>query len=221
MSKSRKEDKKSPPRPSFPVEEEKLPWLSLLLDAYAVVDRGVSVAIEEQKRKWNKKLACRKGCDNCCRTHTDIPVYPLELVGIYWFVSEKTAGPLRETLRKQLLEHRAGDACPFLTQDSCSVHVIRPVACRQFNVFDKTCTVGEDPYYTRRQDVLTPIRGYTKKAFSIVLPFYGVEDGEDPAQAVNRIIQTQVVNLQSYDWKKLVSAMNNLDPENLRHTESR
>ncbi len=216
VSKHRKENKESSPRLSFPDDEKKLSWLSLLLEAYAVVDRGVFVAVAEEKRRWNKRLACRKGCDNCCRTHADIPVYPLELVGIYWFVSEKMADPLREVLRGRLSENRDGNECPFLVNDSCSVHLIRPVSCRQFNVFGNPCGEGEDPYYTRRSDVLTPIQGYTNKAFSTVLPFYGIAEGEGQAQAVNRIIHTQAVNLQTYDWKRLVGVMNNLDSEKRR-----
>ncbi|MBS1114086.1 MAG: hypothetical protein H6Q92_1849, partial [Nitrospirae bacterium] len=37
--------------------------------------------------------------------------------------------------------------------------------CRQFNVFGSPCAEGEDPYYTRREDVLLPIKQYTDRAF--------------------------------------------------------
>jgi Fe-S-cluster containining protein len=210
MSKKRKKEAKEPfLRVRFPDDEEKLPWLSALLEAYSVIDRGVSFAIEREKEKHNRRLACGKGCDKCCQTHKDIPVYPLELVGLYWFSAEKMDKEIREVLKERLSSHREGDPCPFLIAGSCSVHPVRPVACRQFNVFGERCGEGEDPYYTRRNDVLTPIQGYTNKAFLVMLPFYGIAEGEDETQAVKRIIHTQVVNLQAYDWKKLLRVMDN------------
>ncbi len=47
----------------FPEDEEKRAWLAPLLEAYAVIDEGVSLAVREDGRG----LACRKGCGNCCR----------------------------------------------------------------------------------------------------------------------------------------------------------
>jgi Fe-S-cluster containining protein len=183
----------------------------MLLDAYAIVDKGVAVAIKAEEDELNIKLACRECCDNCCRSQKDIPIYPLELIGISWFVTEKLSGPVRATLRDQLAGHSEGDPCPFLIKGSCSIHLLRPVACRQFNVFYEPCDVGEDPYFTRREDVLTPIREYTNQAFSVMLPFYGVPDDADKAWAVDSIIRTQALNLQSFDWKELVRIMEDFD----------
>ena len=83
----------------FPDEESRFPWLSMLLDSYAVIDEGISVAIVKEETGRNRKLACEKGCDICCRVNKDIPVYPIELVGIYWFATEKAEQALRETLK--------------------------------------------------------------------------------------------------------------------------
>jgi Fe-S-cluster containining protein len=198
-------------RLKYPEEELKFPWLSMLLDAYAIVDAGVSEAIAAEEQGRGVRLACRKGCDSCCRSQTDIPLYPHELVGIYWYVTEKTVGHGREVLKAQLSTHTEGPPCPFLIEGACSIHPIRPVACRQFNVFVRPCEEGEDPYFTRRQDVLTPIQDYTSQAFSAVLPFYGIKREGDTQPAIDRIIQTQVLNLLSFDWRKLVRLMENFD----------
>lgn len=193
----------------FPEEEKRIPWLPALLDAFAIADTGVAIALRDAVKKEQKKLACAKGCDVCCR-QKDIPLYPHELVGIYWFVSEKMTGPERDIVKRQLIDHSTGSPCPFLISGSCAVHPVRPIACRQYNVFTTPCGPGEDPYYTRRSDVLVPIEDYTDRAFAAVLPFYQMEKERDIAKAV-KLIRGRIMNLQEYDWKKLASIMNNTE----------
>ena len=201
-------------RLSFPEDEKDHPWLSALLEAYCIVDKGIVHAIDAEKKK-GRKLACAKGCSTCCRTHKDIPVYPLELVGITWYVTEKIAGAAREVLRKQLEGYKEHDPCPFLIEGACSVHPMRPMACRQFNVFGKPCEEGEDPYYTRREDVLDPVKKYVDQAFFIMLPFYGVEKESERI----RIVETgefhkMAKELQAFNWKSLTGKMNSFDMKN-------
>ncbi|MDA8099917.1 MAG: YkgJ family cysteine cluster protein [Nitrospiraceae bacterium] len=203
--------KKSPPsglsrRLHFPDDEKRLPWLPLLLDAYAIADTGVAVAIREQEKRRNKKLACAKGCGACCIHQTDLPLYPHEIVGIYWYASEKISGPQREQLKKRLAEAGTTPGCPFLIDNSCIIHPLRPKGCRQFNVFSAPCAAGEDPYFTRRDDVLQPDQEYLNRAFAAVLPFYNLRrkgDLSGPIQAV----RAQIMNLLSYDWSKLATLM--------------
>jgi uncharacterized protein len=128
--------------------------LPLLLEAYAIVDAGIHEAIRREE-KQGRALACHKGCAACCRSHTTIPVYPLELIGINWYVVEKITGPLREQLKIQLRDHKKGEPCPLLMDNACTVHPLRPMACRQFNVFDKVCTEGGTPI-TRAAPTCSP-----------------------------------------------------------------
>lgn len=214
MKKSRLKDRFASRRVRFPDDEPKLAWLPMLLDAYALIDRGVEVAVDRQQRKRGVRLACGKGCSNCCRAHTDIPVYPHELLGIYWYATEKICGDKRDALRKQLAGHADGPPCPFLVDGECSIHVIRPAACRQFNVFGRACDEGEDPYYSRRQDVLTPIEDFTDRAFAATISFYGVERRDDRTMAAKEIIYTRASNLHRCDWKKLLRLMEGFDSRN-------
>jgi Fe-S-cluster containining protein len=154
----------------FPAEERHLPWLSPLLDAYSIADTGVAIAIRDAEKKEKKRLACGKGCGSCCVHQKDLPLYPHEIVGIYWYVSEKMAGPVRDILKKRLANRDEVAGCPFLIDNACSIHPLRPVGCRQFNVFTTPCAPGEDPYYTRRGDVLQPISVYLDRAFTAVIP---------------------------------------------------
>jgi Fe-S-cluster containining protein len=189
----------------FPEDEKRLPWLPMLLDAYAIADTGIAVALRDAERKQKKKLACGKGCGNCCEHQKDLPLYPHELVGIYWYVSEKMAAPMREALKNRLAAHAPDSPCPFLIDGSCSIHPLRPVGCRQFNVFTTPCAPGEDPYYTRRNDVLVPLAEYTDRAFAEAAPFYP-KQGTDIAGAV-KFIRSQIMNLHVFDWMKLVSIL--------------
>lgn len=198
-------------RLSFPGDEKKHTWLKLLLDAYHVVDRGVVLAIEAERKK-GRNLACRKGCSHCCTTHKDIPLYPLEVSGIAWYVTEKLLGPEREVLKNQLHAFNKSSPCPFLVEGSCSIHPIRPMACRQFNVFSRSCEEGEDPYYTRRKDVMDPVKKYVDQAFFIMLPFHGVEKETERI----RIIETgafhrMVRELHLCNWQELAEKMERHD----------
>lgn len=198
-------------RVHFPEDEARLPWLPMLLDACAIADTGVAIAIRDEEKKRKKKLACGKGCGNCCEHQKDLPLYPHELVGIYWYVSEKMADPNREVLRGRLAAGGSGEACPFLIDKACSIHPVRPIGCRQFNVFTSPCAPGEDPYYTRRDDVLTPASDYTDRAFATVLPFYNMKREGALAEAI-RLVRSQIMNLRSFDWSKLVAIMDQAGP---------
>ncbi len=187
-------------RLSFPEDEQRLAWLVGLLDCYAIADTGVAVAIRNAEKKEKKRLACAKDCDVCCH-QPDIPLYPHELEGLRWYVVEKMDVATRSIVLQQCAGHGKGFPCPFLVEHACAVHPVRPVACRQYNVFTTPCAPGEDPYFTRRGDVLAPISDYTDRAFAAVLCFYGLEKERDRDRAV-RMIKERITNLQEQDWRE-------------------
>ncbi len=198
-------------RLSFPEDERRIPWLPLLLDAYAIVDTGVQIAVRNEEKRRSVRLACGKGCGSCCVDQRDIPLYPHELVGIYWYVTEKLEPSVRSGLKSRLAAHGRNSPCPFVSDGACCIHPLRPVGCRQFNVFTTPCAPGEDPYFTRRTDVLTPITEYTDRAFAAVLPFYNIGAGGDIASAI-RLVRSQIMNLQAFDWNKLVAVIEKNNP---------
>lgn len=200
-----------PSRLFFPDDIKIYDWLPLLVDAYYIVDKGIAEAIKKEVRK-NRTVACREGCSSCCRTHHTIPVYPLELVGISWYATEKIVGPGREELKHQLRSHRENDPCPFLLNGSCFIHPIRPMACRQFIVFGEPCAENEDPYYTRQKDVLPPVKRYVDQAFFIMLPFYGVNDESERWKAIeNKGVHVLVKLIQTCKWNSLADKMDDFD----------
>ncbi len=200
-----------PSRLSFPDDEKVYDWLSPLLDAYYIVDKGIAEAIKKETKK-HRRLACSKGCSSCCKTHQTIPVYPLELMGISWYATEKISGPEREALKNQLRSYKEDNPCPFLLNGVCLVHPMRPIACRQFIVFGEPCAENEDPYYTRLKDVLPPVKKYVDQAFFIMLPFYGVKDELERKKVIQSGAVHKLVKLiQTCNWKSLADRMDEFD----------
>ena len=44
----------------FPEDESRLPWLPLLLDAYALIDTGVAIAVRTGEKERGKDIACSR-----------------------------------------------------------------------------------------------------------------------------------------------------------------
>lgn len=214
MKKTRKTADAEIKRFHFPEDEARFAWLPMLLDAYEIIDRGIDIAIKREKRKTLRRPACSKGCAVCCDSQTDIPVYPLELAGIYWYAIEKMKGRIKSLLVAQLTGHEDKSPCPFLVDNTCSIYPVRPVACRQFIVFTRPCSEGEDAFHTRREDVLTPLQDFVDQAFFTMLPFYGITKEADRIQAVrNKVLNARVQNLQECDWKALAKKMEDVNPK--------
>ncbi len=193
-----------PGRLHFPEDEKRQPWLALLLDIQHLTNQAVAAAIKADGRK----LACGRGCASCCRTHTDIPVYPLELMGIAWYTAEKLSGDLRDRVRSQLQQHRELGACPFLVDEACAIHPLRPMACRQFNVFNTVCAAGEDAFHTRLGDVLKPDAKRKNEALREMLRHHDIKDGRER----RRLVETGEVHrwaqsLREMRWENLAARM--------------
>ena len=214
MSQLPDNDYQNPQRITFPEDEAQFPWLSMLLDAYSIIDQGVSAAIRREQ-KIGRELACAKGCCSCCSTHQDIPVYPLELMGMSWYVIEKLQSPLREKLKAQLDNAESLQTCPFLINGSCSIHPVRPIACRQFNVLDKACVEGEDAYHSRKSDVMLPIQHYTDEAFDVMLPFYGIKRKGERKKAIKQGVLHSVAKvMRDCNWQSMPEKMSAFDSKN-------
>jgi len=182
--------------------EKRHKWLIPLLDAYAIIDEGVDVTIREHEIKRGVKLACHMGCSSCCK-QSDIPLYPLEINGLLWYVIEELSDEARASIRVRF-EEGFRDSCLFLIDHSCAVHAMRPIACRLYNVFNKPCADGEDPFQRRRADVMTPLPDYMERAFFEMLPYYGITDEIERYYAIESgMLHEKAVNLRAYDWARL------------------
>jgi len=193
-----------PARLSFRANEKRLPWLSLLLEIQHLTNQGVASAL----RADGRKLACARGCASCCRSHVDIPVYPLELMGIAWYVVEKLEEPVRARLRDRLARHRELDGCPFLLDEACAIHPLRPMACRLFNVFTRVCAPGEDAFHSRPEDVLRPDPKHKREALREMLRHHGVDDGRERRRQVESgEVHRLAQSLRAIRWENLAARL--------------
>ena len=201
----------TPERSQLLEDETRLPWLSILLTMQQTINGGVANAIAEGEQ-LGRKLACGRGCATCCRTHGDIPVYPLELMGMYWFAVEKLFGEARQRVLEQLTNHKQLDSCPFLVDEACAIHPVRPMACRLFNVFDTVCAKGEDAFHTRPADVLPPPEAAKREALMAMLAHHSVENDADRATVVDSGAVHQLAkNLRTLPWENLALRMQAFD----------
>jgi uncharacterized protein len=172
------------PRISFPEDEKKYTWLSMLLDAYHAIDRANNIGIPQEEKRRGKQLACHRGCANCCFSSI-VPVSIIEISGISWFCTEKLWGRNRENVKKQIVSGVNNTLrCPFLCESECSIYPVRPIACRQFHVFGTPCQPKEDAFRTRPQDIWSPGIETSKKVLEKILPYYGITSKKQQRQAL-------------------------------------
>lgn len=86
------------------------------------------------------------------------------------------------------------------------------MACRQFNVFGSPCGEGEDPYYSRREDVMAPVKKHVDQAFFVMPPFYGVDKESERIKIIETgAFHRMVKELHACNWKELAERMERLD----------
>ena len=87
-------------------------------DEYRELTARVDVTCGEFFALHAQRIACRKGCSECC---TDIAILPVEWHALSLFIRDAgvTVG-----------SPRSRSVCPFLVKDACSVYPARPIICR-------------------------------------------------------------------------------------------
>jgi Fe-S-cluster containining protein len=68
-------------------------------------------------------IKCDRNCHKCCGAH---PWFPVEALNIRKFMFEHE---IEERFAKNLLA-----MCPYITEDGCLIHPVRPILCRLFGV---------------------------------------------------------------------------------------
>jgi hypothetical protein len=86
------------------------------------------------------------------------------------------------------------------------------MACRQFNVFGTPCAEGEDPFHTRRKDVMDPVKKYVDQAFFIIMQYHGVEKDTERIKIVESGgMHKMARELYACNWRLLAERMESAD----------
>jgi len=187
----------------------------MLLDAYNILDRAVLFGLKKERKKRRQEVACNKGCSECC-LGPRVPFVGIELAGISWYTSEKLAGGIRDKVKHQLQNHLETTQCPFLVDNVCSIYPVRPIACREYNVFGPPCAKGEDAWQTRRKDVWSPGRDVAKKVAMKILPFFGITSKKQKIAAFESgFMLAQSKEMHKFDWNIVYKTMVLFDAQHL------
>lgn len=195
----------NPDRLHYP-QEENYSWLPILLDTYAICDEGLRLEIAAEVKKRGLGVACAKGCDNCCKQH-DVPVSMPEFMGMVWYVTEVLDDEKRERLLNSLGPPGQTTVCPFLMDGACSIYRARPLACREYVVYRKACGVGEDPFFTRPEDMhpATPDRRLEVALRFLDSPVFNLATKKEKIAAYYEGVMYKFVpGMHDIDWRMLI-----------------
>ncbi|MDA8134134.1 MAG: YkgJ family cysteine cluster protein [Desulfobacteraceae bacterium] len=93
----------------------------LLKDYQALVKR-VDVHIAGIQKIFPDRIACKKGCDRCCRSLTLFPVEAFSLSYAH--------GRLPEDIKAKIGLNLEKAGCPLLIDRECVLYPFRPIICR-------------------------------------------------------------------------------------------
>jgi Fe-S-cluster containining protein len=134
-----------------------------LLPLLQIMSNEVVASAEEEAQRHGVAISCRKGCGACCRQLVPIsPVEARDVARLVAQMPEPRQSQIRERFAAarekleaagiwQRLENRQAweaegvldigldyfkqrVACPFLEDESCSIHLERPLTCREYLV---------------------------------------------------------------------------------------
>ena len=157
--------------------------LTQILPVLQSLDDSLIAGVAAQYDKAGVHVSCRAGCGTCCRQFVPISIFEAEALaawfqtlpedrqqqiadrfhqGLTQFASSGLLEPVlagewfsdMESSKQQALEYlRLRIPCPFLEDESCSIHPIRPLICREY-------LVGSDPKfcYEPSTDTVIPIK---------------------------------------------------------------
>lgn len=98
--------------------------LDQLFENYNTLIARIDAHTAATLKTWEDHIACKKGCDQCCRC---LSLFPVEA-----FALSRAFSCLPEPVQKKIRQQAEADKnqCPLLVDHACMVYNARPVICR-------------------------------------------------------------------------------------------
>lgn len=103
--------------------------IETLLQNYTALVERIDAHTNRIQDTYKDQMACRRGCDSCCRFLTLFPVEALALSRAF----ENLPGEDRariETEIKRIASRETDRPCPLLIDHACMLYPARPLICR-------------------------------------------------------------------------------------------
>ena len=153
----------------FTVPEETCAPEALLPDAQTLANQIAALG-EARAKRIGRKISCKAGCGACCRQLVSIsPSEARHLASLVAAMPSERAAEIRRRFENALARiesaplpprgnpdtgkaayrefglayFRQGVPCPFLENESCSIHPDRPLVCREYQVTSPAAACAE------------------------------------------------------------------------------
>jgi Fe-S-cluster containining protein len=97
-----------------------------LLQNYRNFVEGLNALCRNIEKEYFEQIACRKGCDACCRHFS---LFPVEAVNMAQALRQLPEAQILRILEKARLASPDGP-CPLLEDGACLLYPARPIICR-------------------------------------------------------------------------------------------
>lgn len=94
------------------------------------------------QQKYAAHIACKKGCDLCCRNLSIFPVEALSLV----LALQHLPSAMQQRIHQKAATAISDMSCPLLDDQVCTLYAFRPIICRTHGLPLRTV-------YNRRQSI--------------------------------------------------------------------
>jgi Fe-S-cluster containining protein len=94
------------------------------------------------QQKYAAHIACKKGCDLCCRNLSIFPVEALSLA----LALQQLPSTMQQRIHQKAAAAISDMSCPLLEEQACTLYAFRPIICRTHGLPLRTV-------YNRRQSI--------------------------------------------------------------------
>lgn len=98
--------------------------INALLQNYGTLLARVDAHIKQVETKYSNEIACKKGCDDCCRFLNLFPVEAFALSAAFCQMDNFSQNLIMKGLEK------GTEGCPLLIGGQCMLYEARPIICR-------------------------------------------------------------------------------------------